>query len=124
MMRMLFSVLLLGSFSALLSTQVPQGITIRVGKLIDGRGGVQQNVVVRVDGDKIATVGKTTGKPTYDLSGYTLLPGFIDGHVHIGWHFGKSGRFDNTGETPEDRLKAGIENARVTLMGGFTTVQS
>jgi imidazolonepropionase-like amidohydrolase len=44
--------------------------------------------------------------------------------VHIGWHFGKDGRFDNTGETPEDRLKAAIENARVTVMNGFTTVQS
>ena len=61
---------------------------------------------------------------THDLSKYTLLPGFIDTHVHIGWHFGKSGRFDNTGETPEDRLKAAIENARATVMSGFTTVQS
>ena len=61
---------------------------------------------------------------TYDLSKYTLLPGFIDTHVHIGWHFGKDGRFDNTGETPDDRLKAAIENARVTVKSGFTTVQS
>jgi Imidazolonepropionase and related amidohydrolases len=95
-----------------------------VGKLLDGRGGSQQNVVVRLDGAKIASVGKATGPVTYDLSKYTLLPGFIDTHVHILWHFGKDGRFDNTGETPEDRIKAGIENARVTVMNGFTTVQS
>ena len=44
--------------------------------------------------------------------------------MHIGWHFGKDGRFDNTGETPADRVKAAIENARLTVEGGFTTVQS
>jgi imidazolonepropionase-like amidohydrolase len=125
MMRLLLSLALLLSTAAILTTaQAPQGVTIRVGRLLDGRGGTQQNVVVRVDGSKIASVGKGTGPVTHDLSNYTLLPGFIDTHVHIGWHFGKDGRFDNTGETPEDRLKAAIENARITVMNGFTTVQS
>ncbi len=125
MTRLLLSLILVISTAAVLATaQAPQGVTIRVGKLIDGRGGSRQNVVVRVDGGKIASVGKATGPVTYDLSRYTLLPGFIDTHVHIGWHFGKDGRFDNTGETPDDRLKAAIENARVTVMNGFTTVQS
>jgi imidazolonepropionase-like amidohydrolase len=125
MMRGLLSLVLLLSASAVLSTaQTPTGITIRAGKLIDGRGGSQSNVVVRIDGGKIISVGKANGPVTYDLSKYTLLPGFIDTHVHILWHFGKDGRFDNTGETPDDRIKAGIENARVTVMNGFTTVQS
>jgi imidazolonepropionase-like amidohydrolase len=117
----------LGIFCAtvvLTAAQGSQTVTIRVGRLLDGRGGSQQNVVVRVDGARIARIARATGPVNYDLSRYTLLPGFIDTHVHIGWHFGKSGRFDNTGETPEDRLKAAIENARVTVMNGFTTVQS
>ncbi|HEX9367861.1 MAG TPA: amidohydrolase family protein [Vicinamibacterales bacterium] len=125
MMRLLLSLVLLVSTAAILVTaQAPQGVTIRAGRLLDGRGGSQQNVVVRLDGAKIAGIGKATGRVTHDLSKYTLLPGFIDTHVHILWHFGKDGRFDNTGETPEDRIKAGIENARVTVMSGFTTVQS
>ena len=125
MMRVLLSLVLLLSAAAVLTTaQAPQGVTIRVGTLLDGRGGSQQNVVIRVDGGKIAGVGKGTGPVTHDLSKYTILPGFIDTHVHIGWHFGKDGRFDNTGETPEDRLRAAIENARITVMNGFTTVQS
>jgi imidazolonepropionase-like amidohydrolase len=45
-------------------------------------------------------------------------------HVHILWHFGKDGRFDNRGETPEDRIKAGVDNAKTTLEHGFTTVES
>jgi imidazolonepropionase-like amidohydrolase len=125
MTRVLLSLGLLLSTAAILTTaQAPQGVTIRAGRLLDGRGGSQQNVVLRIDGGKIVSVGKTGGPVTYDLSKYTLLPGFIDTHVHILWHFGKDGRFDNTGETPEDRIKAGIENARVTVMNGFTTVQS
>src|SRR3954469_13146247 len=125
MTRVLLSIVLLCSAAAVLTgAQASKPVTIRVGKLIDGRGGVQQNVVVRVDGGKIASLGKGNGPVTYDLSKYTLLPGFIDMHVHILWHFGKDGRFDNRGETPEDRITAGVENARVTVMNGFTTVQS
>jgi imidazolonepropionase-like amidohydrolase len=125
MTRLLFPLVLLFSTAAVLTTaQTPPGVTIRAGKLLDGRGGSRQNAVVRIDGGKIVSVDTAAGPVTYDLSKYTLLPGFIDTHVHILWHFGKDGRFDNTGETPDDRITAGIENARVTVMSGFTTVQS
>lgn len=109
---------------ALLSAQPSAPVTIRAGHLIDGRGHSQRNVVITVAGDRITSVGHKDGAVTHDLSRLTLLPGFIDTHVHILWHFGKDGRFDNRGETPEDRLEAGEENARVTVMNGFTTVQS
>lgn len=97
--------------------------TIRVGRLIDGRGAQQRNVVVHVKDGKIAAIDHANGPVTYDLSRYTLLPGFIDVHVHILWHFGPDGKLAQR-DSPEDRLKAGIENARATVMGGFTTVQS
>ena len=37
-----------------------------------------------------------------DLSGMTLLPGLIDTHVHIDWHFDADGRThrDDNEETP------------------------
>jgi imidazolonepropionase-like amidohydrolase len=124
-MRILFSALLFASCAAVLVTaQAPQTITIRVGRLIDGRGGSQQNVVVTVRDGKIASVGQSTGQVTYDLSKYTLLPGFIDTHVHILWHFGPDGRFVGGRDEPATRLQAGVENARATVMSGFTTVQS
>jgi imidazolonepropionase-like amidohydrolase len=99
-------------------------VTIRAGTLIDGRGGVQRNVTVTIDGSKILRVGAATGTPTYDLSRLTLLPGLIDTHVHIDGHFGKDGRASNAGETPAQRALYAAENAYVTLMAGFTTVQS
>jgi imidazolonepropionase-like amidohydrolase len=111
--------------AALLSNaQSPSTVTIRAGRLLDGKGGSQRNAVVTVTDGRITQIGASSAPVTYDLSQYTLLPGFIDTHVHIGWHFGKSGKFDNTGESADERLKAGIENARLTVLGGFTTVQS
>ncbi|HET7698615.1 MAG TPA: amidohydrolase family protein [Vicinamibacterales bacterium] len=116
--------LLVPSLVTLARQPAPAPITIRAGRLLDGRGGSQENVVVRVEGSKIVGVGQAAGPVTHDLSGYTLAPGFIDTHVHILWHFNKDGRFDTRGETPEDRISAGLVNARETLMHGFTTVQS
>ena len=125
MIRILFALVCLVSCAGVLMTaQTPQAITIRVGRLIDGRGGSQQNVLVTVRDGKIASVGRGSGRPTYDLSKYTLLPGFIDVHVHILWHFGADGRFVGGREDSAVRLQAGVENARATLMAGFTTVQS
>ena len=109
---------------AVVNAQPPSPVTIRAGRLLDGRGHEQRNVVLTIEGDRITAIGQKSGPVTHDYSSLTLLPGFIDTHVHILWHFGKDGRFGTRGETPDDRIKAGEENARVTVMNGFTTVQS
>jgi imidazolonepropionase-like amidohydrolase len=103
----------------------PQPITIRAARVIDGKGGVQQNAVVTVRGSKIDRVAAApSGSVTHDLGTLTLLPGFIDTHVHIGWHFGADGKYVAGKEPPEEAALYGAENAYVTLMAGFTTVQS
>ena len=51
-------------------------------------------------------------------------PGLIDVHVHIGWHFGPNGRFEPRASTPAQDILYAAENAYLTLMAGFTTVQS
>ena len=66
----------------------------------------------------------SSGTPTIDLGNLTLLPGFIDTHVHIGWHFDDKGRYHSGPEPAEQAALYGAENAYVTLMAGFTTVQS
>src|SRR3954465_6081340 len=125
MVRIIFSALLLASCAAVLVTaQAPPAITIRVGRLLDGRGSSQQNVVVTIRDGRIASVAQSAGPVTYDLSKYTLLPGFIDTHVHLLWHFGPNGRFAAGGESRDDRVKAGIADAKLTVESGFTTVQS
>jgi hypothetical protein len=74
-----------------------RALTVRAGKVLDGRGGVLADALVVVEGPRIATVAAAApGQPPrpadYDLQGLTLLPGGIDTHVHIGWHFDKGGR--------------------------------
>lgn len=98
--------------------------TIRVGTLLDGKGGVQKNTNIVVQGSKILKIDPNATNPTYDLHTLTVLPGMIDTHVHINGHFGKDGRADNRGETQAQQAYYTAENAYVTLMAGFTTVQS
>jgi imidazolonepropionase-like amidohydrolase len=102
-----------------------QPITIRAGTVIDGKGGVQRNAVITVEGSRIVRLGDGGAQPaTYDFSRFTVLPGLIDTHVHIGNHFGKDGRASNAGETPAERALFDAETAYTVLMAGFTTVQS
>lgn len=101
-------------------------VTIRAGALIDGAGGTQRDVVITVEGTRITRIAPFAAGTavTWDLSPMTLMPGFIDTHVHIDAHFGADGRASNRGETPAERLRAAAENAQRTLLAGFTTVQS
>jgi len=99
-------------------------LVIAASTLLDGKGGIAHNVHVVVEGSRIVSVGAGEGPVDYDLHGLTVLPGWIDAHVHITWIFGKDGKNAGTdGATPEDAYQAG-SNAWVTLMAGFTTVQS
>ncbi len=113
---------------AFLAVPVLQGqeqhLLVKAGTLLDGKGGVQHNVIVSVDGSRIGTIGRIGGTPTYDLSKLTVLPGLIDTHVHIGSHFDSSGKFATRDQSPVSAAGYAFENAYVTLMGGFTTVQS
>lgn len=99
-------------------------ITIRAGILLDGKGGMLRDVNIVVQGSKVVSVDPKAANATYDLRTLTVLPGLIDTHVHITGHFGKDGRASNRGETPEQQAYYTAENAYVTLMAGFTTVQS
>ncbi|MFL6231511.1 MAG: amidohydrolase family protein [Thermoanaerobaculia bacterium] len=106
-------------------------VTLRVGKLLDGRGGAMSDVTVVVEGSRIVGIEKTPrGNPTWDLRGLTLMPGGIDTHVHIGWHFGRNGKLydeEEKGvekETPADVILHAADNAVETVRSGITTVQS
>src|SRR5262245_11248124 len=102
-----------------------QAVVIRGASAFDGRGRVIANATIVVRDGKIATVesGGTT-PATYDLRGLTILPGLIDTHVHLDTHFGADGRATSRGETPPQSILYEAENAYITLMAGFTTVQS
>ena len=121
--RFLVVLLLLESREA----HAQDAIVLRAARVLDGRGGVSTRATtVVVQDSRISRVGASRGAVTYDLSRYTLLPGLIDGHDHVGWHFTRTGRFHATGdnETATDEALAGAGNAYVTLMAGWTTIAS
>jgi imidazolonepropionase-like amidohydrolase len=105
-------------------------ITLHAARVLDGKGGVIENGVVTVQGTKIVSVApaKAGETYTYDFPTGTIMPGMIDVHVHLQWIFGPNGNYNNYPEqadmTTTYRNDAVLDNARMTLMAGFTTVQS
>jgi imidazolonepropionase-like amidohydrolase len=101
--------------------------TLRADRLLDGRGGVERDVIVVVEGSRVARIapaGRDNPPVDYSFRDLTVLPGLIDTHVHITGHFSKDGRASTEGETPAQTILFSAENAYATLMAGFTTVQS
>ena len=103
-------------------------IVIAASTVLDGKGGVLHNTRIVIEGSRIVALetkaGPKTGPVDYDLRGLTVLPGWIDAHVHITWSFGKDGKNAGQGGTTQEAAYAAASNAWVTLMAGFTTVQS
>ncbi|HYY95862.1 MAG TPA: amidohydrolase family protein [Pyrinomonadaceae bacterium] len=99
-------------------------VVIAVSTLLDGRGRVLRDTRIIVEGSKIVAVDPKAAPVTYDLRGLTVLPGWIDSHVHITWSFGRNGKNAGADETTQDAAYRSASNARLTLLAGFTTVQS
>jgi imidazolonepropionase-like amidohydrolase len=99
-------------------------VVIAASTALDGKGHVLRNTRIVVAGSKIVAIDPHASPVDYDLRGLTVLPGWIDSHVHITWSFGKDGKnVGGGGATPEAAYRA-AGNARAALMAGFTTVQS
>jgi imidazolonepropionase-like amidohydrolase len=104
-------------------------LLIRAARVLDGRGHQFTNAAVVVDAGTIVRIDEHPQRADIDLGDRTLMPGGIDTHVHIGWHFdAKDGRShdDEAGrsETAGESALYATENAYATLLGGITTVQS
>jgi imidazolonepropionase-like amidohydrolase len=99
-------------------------IVIAASTVLDGKGHVLHNTRIVIEGSKIVAIDPKARPVDYDLRGLTLLPGWIDAHVHITWSFGKDGKNAGAGGTTPEAAYQAASNAWATLMAGFTTVQS
>lgn len=99
-------------------------VLIRASTILDGKGNVLRDRRIVIEGSRIVEIVADSGPADYDLRGLTLLPGWIDAHVHITWSFGPDGKNANQGGTTQEAAYAAASNAWMTLMAGFTTVQS
>lgn len=119
---------LIGLPLLVLSVAAAQPVILKTSTILDGKGHILKNQMIVVEGGRITRLANARGNATYDLTGLTVMPGWIDTHVHLGWHFNKEGRLDQGGrgskETPQQSALYAEGNAYATLTGGFTTVQS
>ena len=99
-------------------------IVIAASQVLDGKGRVLRNTHLVIEGSRIVAIDPKIGPVDYDLRGLTVLPGWIDAHVHITWSFGKDGKNAGPAGTTQEAAYESAANAWVTLMAGFTTVQS
>ncbi|MDQ3235065.1 MAG: amidohydrolase family protein [Pseudobdellovibrionaceae bacterium] len=97
--------------------------------LIDGRSTrMQENMTLIVDGTRIEAVEKGfmapgSGDTLIDLKNSTIMPGFMDMHVHLSSEFSKKSYLERyTLNTADYALQAAVHAER-TLKAGFTTVR-
>jgi len=121
---------LIALLAMLVLQQGPAVTAIRAGTLIDGTGAAPvKNAVILVQGDRITAVGTNVpvpaGATVVDLSGATVLPGFIDAHVHLAFRTIGDGDWQHAGltEMPSQLALLGAAHAQQTLEAGFTTVR-
>jgi imidazolonepropionase-like amidohydrolase len=109
----------------------PDQLTIvRAGRLVDVAGArvvPDQAVLIRADRiERVVRLPQAAAEAgrVIDLSRHTLLPGLIDVHTHlIGQVETGQGYASLIDRTAEEEMRAGVDNARATLLAGFTTVR-
>lgn len=136
-MRLLLAVLALCAASSTAAaqhypTRGSSTVVLRAARIVDGTGAapIRDGVVVVTD-DRIVAVGAASavrvpaGARQMNLGDVTLMPGFIDLHVHlIGREVEDAGAQNSaTRDYPGFLAALGTEHARLTLMAGFTTAR-
>jgi imidazolonepropionase-like amidohydrolase len=99
-------------------------MVIAASLVLDGRGRLLRDTRIVIEGGKIVAINPNAEPVDYDLRGLTVMPGWIDAHVHITWSFGPDGKNAGGGGTTPELVLRSASNAWLTLMAGFTTVQS
>ena len=108
-------------------TAAGQTTVVRAERMLDVRSGriVSPALLVVSDG-LIQAVNPAAPPPSadiVDLGNVTLLPGFIDMHVHVLVRDATSYRPDVLGENGSNAVLRSITGARQMLLAGFTTVR-
>jgi imidazolonepropionase-like amidohydrolase len=130
--RFSLSLVLLLAAAAARAADAPETIFIKAARLFDGRSeGLAADAVIVVKGPRIEAVGKDLPVPpgarVIDLGDATILPGFIDAHVHLTEEGSENwfrDRYQNLMRFPAEQAHYAALYALRTLEAGFTTVRN
>ncbi len=118
--------------AAWLRAAEPETVVLKAARMFDGRGEtVSSPAVVVVKGSRIEAVGSDlpvpAGARVIDLGDATLLPGFIDAHVHLTSESSDNwfrDFFQGVMRFPAEQAHYAALYAKRTLQAGFTTVRN
>jgi imidazolonepropionase-like amidohydrolase len=103
---------------------------IHAGRMIDVQSDApRERVTIVVEGGRIQAIetgfrAAGSGDEIVDLSEATVLPGFMDMHVHLTGEQSRSSEIDNVKKGEADRAYDSTVFAERTLLAGFTTVRN
>ena len=129
-MKILPALTALALASALSAPALSETVYLTAGRFVDPAAGktVKDAAFVITDG-KVTARGTAKklkvpeGAAVIDLGDETLMPGFIDMHVHLTGD-PTDGPYYSLSLSDERKALKGAKNARLTLLAGFTTVRN
>jgi len=74
-----------------------QPLVLKTSTILDGKGHVLKNRNIVVENGRIVRISEADEKASYDLSGLTVMPGWIDTHAHFAVHFDSKNRVEEGG---------------------------
>ena len=114
------------------SNAYPAEIVVHCGRLIDGVSDEPRlNQSIHIRGERIVRIEAQNAAPPltsqaviHDLTEFTCLPGLINTHVHFDGNPEDSVDYSvYARRTPDETLQLILDNAKTTLLTGFTTVR-
>src|SRR5436190_17599701 len=105
-------------------------IALKAARMFDGTSdAVTRNAVIVIEGNRIKSIGGAVpaNAEVIDLGDATLLPGFIDSHVHLteesqdNWYLNY---FQGLMRQPAEQALLATTYARKVIDAGFTTVRN
>lgn len=115
----------------LTSPALAEDLFITADAMIDTVAGrLIKNPAILISNNKIVKVGTKgslkapAGAKTVNLEGQTIMPGWMDMHVHLSSALGNTSFFEGMFQSVPRQTVNAVVNAKITLMAGFTSVRN
>ena len=121
--------LIIGIYCVFISAQtMAESVILNPLQVLNVQTGQLDKTQIMVSNGKITQMGSNLKKSSTDakvinLPGITLMPGLMDAHVHLMGNTELKG-YAGIGQSSQLATIYGVQNAKNTLLAGFTTVRN